>query len=149
MRARSEEHTSELQSHDNLVCRLLLEKKKNNTSGHKTNTLWLPQSRATSPAPSPWWRRLAVDACLTARGRGSALECSFFFFNDPATPEIYPLSLPDALPINDTATTEIYPLSLHDVFRSRWSPYHFHDPMHSRSRVPPTSAPPPLAQHQC
>src|SRR3954467_648696 len=29
--ARSEEHTSELQSHDNLVCRLLLEKKKNST----------------------------------------------------------------------------------------------------------------------
>src|SRR5260370_31086788 len=28
---RSEEHTSELQSHLNLVCRLLLEKKKNNT----------------------------------------------------------------------------------------------------------------------
>src|SRR5438477_9671209 len=31
---RSEEHTSELQSHVNLVCRLLLEKKKKN----KTNT---------------------------------------------------------------------------------------------------------------
>src|SRR5260370_20856142 len=30
-RSRSEEHTSELQSHLNLVCRLLLEKKKNNT----------------------------------------------------------------------------------------------------------------------
>src|SRR5260370_24459442 len=29
---RSEEHTSELQSHLNLVCRLLLEKKKNKTS---------------------------------------------------------------------------------------------------------------------
>src|SRR2546430_6119863 len=29
-RARSEEHTSELQSQSNLVCRLLLEKKKNN-----------------------------------------------------------------------------------------------------------------------
>src|SRR5207237_4700228 len=29
--ARSEEHTSELQSHLNLVCRLLLEKKKKNT----------------------------------------------------------------------------------------------------------------------
>src|SRR6266480_4254971 len=29
---RSEEHTSELQSHVNLVCRLLLEKKKNNRS---------------------------------------------------------------------------------------------------------------------
>src|SRR5260221_7869267 len=29
---RSEEHTSELQSHSDLVCRLLLEKKKNNTT---------------------------------------------------------------------------------------------------------------------
>src|SRR5438034_5337959 len=29
--ARSEEHTSELQSHSDLVCRLLLEKKKKNT----------------------------------------------------------------------------------------------------------------------
>src|SRR5260221_5109933 len=31
-RCRSEEHTSELQSHSDLVCRLLLEKKKNTTS---------------------------------------------------------------------------------------------------------------------
>src|SRR5260370_41747516 len=30
--SRSEEHTSELQSHLNLVCRLLLEKKKKNTT---------------------------------------------------------------------------------------------------------------------
>src|SRR5260370_5380528 len=27
---------------------------------------------------------------------------AFFFLNDPATPEIYPLSLPDALPISST-----------------------------------------------
>src|SRR6266480_5103269 len=33
-RTRSEEHTSELQSHVNLVCRLLLEKKKANKSIH-------------------------------------------------------------------------------------------------------------------
>src|SRR3712207_7417040 len=32
---RSEEHTSELQSRQYLVCRLLLEKKKNNTVRHK------------------------------------------------------------------------------------------------------------------
>src|SRR2546430_4579699 len=32
--ARSEEHTSELQSQSNLVCRLLLEKKKNNIIKH-------------------------------------------------------------------------------------------------------------------
>src|SRR5260370_23952157 len=31
---RSEEHTSELQSHLNLVCRLLLEKKKKNVTAH-------------------------------------------------------------------------------------------------------------------
>src|SRR2546427_9622212 len=33
---RSEEHTSELQSQSNLVCRLLLEKKKKNNRSHKT-----------------------------------------------------------------------------------------------------------------
>src|SRR5688572_31675407 len=33
-RPRSEEHTSELQSQSNLVCRLLLEKKKNNKTHH-------------------------------------------------------------------------------------------------------------------
>src|SRR2546430_7694904 len=32
--ARSEEHTSELQSQSNLVCRLLLEKKKQHVLGH-------------------------------------------------------------------------------------------------------------------
>src|SRR5689334_23951497 len=37
-RARSEEHTSELQSQFHLVCRLLLEKKKNITKKKKMNT---------------------------------------------------------------------------------------------------------------
>src|SRR5690606_39927043 len=38
--ARSEEHTSELQSRENLVCRLLLEKKKKKkTKNKQTNTL--------------------------------------------------------------------------------------------------------------
>src|SRR5260370_4161333 len=39
--ARSEEHTSELQSHLNLVCRLLLEKKKKQTTTQRP-TLSLP-----------------------------------------------------------------------------------------------------------
>src|SRR5438132_3865144 len=38
---RSEEHTSELQSHSDLVCRLLLEKKKNNIPG--ITILTIPQ----------------------------------------------------------------------------------------------------------
>src|SRR5260370_25458412 len=37
--SRSEEHTSELQSHLNLVCRLLLEKKKTNTNNKNTTVL--------------------------------------------------------------------------------------------------------------
>src|SRR5438132_7419459 len=37
--ARSEEHTSELQSHSDLVCRLLLEKKKNKEHTHSTNVI--------------------------------------------------------------------------------------------------------------
>src|SRR5690242_21528273 len=36
--ARSEEHTSELQSHVNLVCRLLLEKKKKTTTNYELST---------------------------------------------------------------------------------------------------------------
>src|SRR5256885_3388862 len=36
---RSEEHTSELQSPCNLVCRLLLEKKKKNTDNHFIDTV--------------------------------------------------------------------------------------------------------------
>src|SRR5205085_3441861 len=35
-RTRSEEHTSELQSQSNLVCRLLLEKKNNRTAQHRS-----------------------------------------------------------------------------------------------------------------
>src|SRR5256885_9166306 len=39
LRRRSEEHTSELQSPCNLVCRLLLEKKKNKYTMHTTRLL--------------------------------------------------------------------------------------------------------------
>src|SRR5260370_34062270 len=47
---RSEEHTSELQSHLNLVCRLLLEKKKNNTDSNRHGALELcgTMTRVTS-----------------------------------------------------------------------------------------------------
>src|SRR5438034_5831495 len=39
---RSEEHTSELQSHSDLVCRLLLEKKKKKKNQKKRNTTYIP-----------------------------------------------------------------------------------------------------------
>src|SRR2546427_2075278 len=47
---RSEEHTSELQSQSNLVCRLLLEKKK---SDHAVRFLVTYQRRGTLPQPIP------------------------------------------------------------------------------------------------
>src|SRR2546427_3797308 len=37
LQPRSEEHTSELQSQSNLVCRLLLEKKKKDSTSYKTS----------------------------------------------------------------------------------------------------------------
>src|SRR5688572_32006471 len=42
---RSEEHTSELQSQSNLVCRLLLEKKKNRNNTPVDDVLTLPDLR--------------------------------------------------------------------------------------------------------
>src|SRR5256886_9889344 len=48
LRRRSEEHTSELQSQSNLVCRLLLEKKKN-TDGRVRRTSSLICSRTAWP----------------------------------------------------------------------------------------------------
>src|SRR5579859_7990060 len=77
---RSEEHTSELQSQSNLVCRLLLEKKKKTFS--KSFLLWLAFHKLRRQVAP-----LRVDSVL------------FFFFNDTATTEIYTLSLHDALPI--------------------------------------------------
>src|SRR3712207_7337541 len=43
--ARSEEHTSELQSRQYLVCRLLLEKKKKNTDSHLVHKQLTPATR--------------------------------------------------------------------------------------------------------
>src|SRR6202167_5846106 len=97
---RSEEHTSELQSPGDLVCRLLLEKKKESI-----------QNRATcaqhTDGPVQRERRdrvvniMFVILARTPRriDPSTILAILFFFFNDTATTEIYPLSLHDALPI--------------------------------------------------
>src|SRR5260363_249930 len=93
---RSEEHTSELQSPDHLVCRLLLEKKKNNLQRRKeTDTAnFTFRARLQWTQPTLTKTQDAAAACSQ-----SQQSCSFFFFNDTATTEIYTLSLHDALPI--------------------------------------------------
>src|SRR5260370_14938719 len=56
-RVRSEEHTSELQSHLNLVCRLLLEKKKNNTATHSHHHVHRGIASPAAPGQSSYGPR--------------------------------------------------------------------------------------------
>src|SRR5260370_21851555 len=49
-RMRSEEHTSELQSHLNLVCRLLLEKKKKKENSGEIRLFFWPETEGTECA---------------------------------------------------------------------------------------------------
>src|SRR3954449_7236335 len=97
--ARSEEHTSELQSHSHLVCRLLLEKK--NVSYSWRAITWsnssIPQRPCLLPAPGPSPAASTQSRC--APTRPSTRSCFiFFFFNDTATTEISSLPLQGALP---------------------------------------------------
>src|SRR3954464_2774110 len=86
---RSEEHTSELQPHDNLVCRLLLEKKN--------------RTKAPNPRLRPLTSRPHVRRRLTARLQnlreqenrlpmwrysGGTKAGAGFFFNDTAAPHV-------------------------------------------------------------
>src|SRR2546430_11465812 len=71
LRQRSEEHTSELQSQSNLVCRLLLEKKKiqrkNTLTAHSVprchaQTIIVPRTHAT-PRRAHWRRPSMIIRC--------------------------------------------------------------------------------------
>src|SRR6185436_15882979 len=86
----SEEHTSELQSPDHLVCRLLLEKK------NSTNIL-TGEAHAHSVGSTVRTGFGVLQTARTASGPVSLFV--LFFFKDTATTEIYTLSLHDALPI--------------------------------------------------
>src|SRR6516162_3513244 len=94
--ARSEEHTSELQSPCNLVCRLLLEKKKTDV-GYFTSLDDIEAARIRMPCVAQNMRKLEY-AIATYQIVDPIFPC-IFFFNDTATTEIYTLSLHDALPI--------------------------------------------------
>src|SRR5215510_316298 len=99
-RARSEEHTSELQSRGHLVCRLLLEKKNQDRPAARARGLARVRMASDRKFASrevllahPWPTKTA------GRGSGRLEPPCIVFFNDAATTEIYTLSLHDALPI--------------------------------------------------
>src|SRR3954465_12882893 len=97
---RSEEHTSELQSHDNLVCRLLLEKKKNISKlTAYLHSFCHTHQPPMSPAPAAKDGTTTRHTIFQASGYRLNVHGFFFFFNDPAPPEIYPLPLRHAFPI--------------------------------------------------
>src|SRR3954449_6587549 len=103
-RVRSEEHTSELQSHSHLVCRLLLEKKNDTTMRSLAR-----QGPASGRLINAGLRRRPASPLRGGHARpirappGSSRDFFFFFLNDTAPPEIYPLPLPAALPISALA----------------------------------------------
>src|ERR1022692_1348453 len=90
---RSEEHTSELQSPCNLVCRLLLEKKRICISASHNNSVNLFYYEKASKQ----WILFSesIWSCVTISIR---FHCDFFFFKNTAPSEFYPLPLPAAFP---------------------------------------------------
>src|SRR5438874_1014336 len=106
---RSEEHTSELQSRRDLVCRLLLEKK--NTLRKETEALH--NCRLTTFENINHYTLIIIilllESACSYRSFSFFLHLNifwFFFFNDTSTTEIYTLSLHDALPIWPNSGTE-------------------------------------------
>src|SRR4249919_1551068 len=98
---RSEEHTSELQSRENLVCRLLLEKKKKINVEFRDGYKKKQQNQQHKAPIQPQTAVLSAHVCYLAEARfGVQFLALFFFFNDTSTTEIYTLSLHDALPIS-------------------------------------------------
>src|SRR4029434_3740934 len=95
---RSEEHTSELQSHLNLVCRLLLEKKTHSgvsvcvcVSAYGVGGVGLcARHHALTPL-------LCFDLYVDSSD-SYFMSVFFFFFNEGATPEIYLFSPPRRFP---------------------------------------------------
>src|SRR6266496_1491535 len=98
MSARSEEHTSELQSRRDVVCRLLLEKKKARVDHRDARANLIDdvdEVGGVEDGPS-----LLGQAAHHLIDLVHGLHVEFvFFLNDTATTEIYTLSLHDALPI--------------------------------------------------
>src|SRR3954462_12593048 len=98
--ARSEEHTSELQSHDNLACRLLLEKKRRQDSvpaDVQSGPEYRPRAIRAAQVPSASAPLASPLGYRPTAASGIGWVC--FFLKEGATTDISPFSLPAVLPI--------------------------------------------------
>src|SRR3954467_749153 len=95
---RSEEHTSELQSHDNLVCRLLLEKKKKQAV-HRV--LQPPSRHYPRATPHSFPERRIIQTRLASSSLQAlsfhSNSSGFFFFNEGPPPNPHPFPPPTLL----------------------------------------------------
>src|SRR3954462_15821439 len=96
---RSEEHTSELQSHDNLVCRLLLAK---NQPTSVRPRIYVGPSPSRTPLPTVARAPVGAVAQLVVPD-GERAPCTAHefrvFFRIAGTPDLHPLPLQDVLRI--------------------------------------------------
>src|ERR1019366_5082146 len=96
---RSEEHTSELQSLTNLVCRLLLEKNKPTSNNKILPPLGAARRARTLRPARPQARRWRHRHELhPGHERGPEQHPVCFFFNETGPPQNHPLPPPPPLP---------------------------------------------------
>src|SRR3954466_14767479 len=92
---RSEEHTSELQSHDNVVCRLLLEKQETDprrlTRAVRGGLAWIGVEAVGGDGGGRVVKGLEEDR---RRRDETANDLAFFFLNIRAPPQFYPFPPP-------------------------------------------------------
>src|SRR3954464_10262729 len=94
--ARSEEHTSELQSHDNLVCRLLLEKQSTHVADGRPEVVGNPLQRDHARAGARGERAGVPGEALEAGGLSARLVEEVCFFLEIGRPRGFPLFPPGA-----------------------------------------------------
>src|SRR5260221_10461684 len=83
---RSEEHTSELQSHSDLVCRLLLEKKKKKKITRKNMTVFLSRPGHWALGSATTWTPIGMRDALTSTESMQKKFVDFAILADSAWP---------------------------------------------------------------
>src|SRR4051795_9592186 len=121
---RSEEHTSELQSHYHLVCRLLLEKKKTDQCLQANRHTRMDRRVSLQIVCLPPASMLDTLPCCADLSRRREVVLLLFFFlmiRGPPRSTLFPFPTLFRM-IRRPPRSTLFPYTT--LFRSRWSPYH-------------------------